>query len=145
MLHMDASIQGLGAILYQGVVKDQHILTYSSQSLVLAETCYPVMELEALAIIWAIKHYLYGRPFMVVTDHHGLCYMHHLKNPCNCIIWWVMKLQEYDFQVIYKFRKEHLAPDCLPHQPQELCKGNINGDSDAFISMVMAGVDMWEE
>ena len=37
-----------------------------------------VMELEALALVEAIRHfsyYLYGRAFVAYTDHRPLCYL----------------------------------------------------------------------
>lgn len=47
------------------------------------ELHYLVLELGALAIVWAIEHkkyYLYGRFFKVFMDHDGLCYIWYLKN-----------------------------------------------------------------
>lgn len=87
-LHTDVSTRGLGAMLYQGMGRKKRVLLYCSRVLLPAETHYPVMELESLAAVWAIeqnRHYLFGRSFIVVTDHHSLCYLCKLKNPCNRI------------------------------------------------------------
>lgn len=63
-LHTDASSLDLGVLLYQGQGKDKHVLTYSSRTLLPAETHYTITELEALAIVWGVEHnghYLFGQ------------------------------------------------------------------------------------
>lgn len=57
------------------------------------------MELEALAVVWAIdhnQHYLFGQLFTVVMDHHLLSNLCWMKDPCIRIARWIMNLQEYD-------------------------------------------------
>lgn len=74
------------------------------------------MELEALAVVWAINdilHYLFGRPFMVLTDHHLLSYLQQMKNLCNRMARWIMKLLKCDYTVVFKFKKTQLELDCL--------------------------------
>ena len=64
-LHMVASGLELGPILYQGVMKDKSVLVYSSCYLNVHKN-YGIPDLEALAIIWAVKknwHYLWGHHF----------------------------------------------------------------------------------
>lgn len=50
-LHMDASTLWLGAVLYHGEGKERQVLAYSSRTLLPVETRYPIMELEALAVV----------------------------------------------------------------------------------------------
>ena len=67
VLQMDACTKGLGAVLLQ----DRHPVYFSSKSLTTAKQNYIAIELEALAVSWAVQkfhHYLYGRPFMPQTD-----------------------------------------------------------------------------
>ena len=64
---MDACTKGLGAVLLQ----DGHPVYFASKSLTTAQQNYVAIELEALAVSWAVQkfhNYLYGRPFMLQTD-----------------------------------------------------------------------------
>ena len=76
LMETDASGIGLGAVLAQkqedGSVRP---LAYASHSLQKHERNYGVTELEALAVVWVVKHfrpYLYGHRCDVYTDHEAL-------------------------------------------------------------------------
>lgn len=48
------------------------VAAHSTHSLPPAEPIYPVIDLELLTIVWAVKHYrpyLYGSKFKILTDH----------------------------------------------------------------------------
>lgn len=80
------------------------MLAYSSQTLLLMEIQYPFKELGALPMVSVMdhnRHYLFGRPFSVLTTHHLLCYLHCMNDPSNRITTWIMKLQEYDYMIVY--------------------------------------------
>ena len=75
-LHTDASYEGLGSVLEQeqpdGTTRP---VAYASRSLLQHEKNYGVTELEALALVWSVKHfrvYLLGHPVTVFTDHAPL-------------------------------------------------------------------------
>ena len=76
-LETDASVKnGLGYVLWQQQTDDSwRILQCGSRFLSDAETRYAVIELECLAVTWAVRKcslYLSGCSFEVVTDHRPL-------------------------------------------------------------------------
>ncbi|MCH7772408.1 MAG: hypothetical protein IIA49_15570, partial [Bacteroidetes bacterium] len=84
---------------------DEGIIAYASCSLHGAEYNYTITELECLAMVWAIKKfrpYLYGRKFVATTDHSSLTWLFHLKDPTTRCKRWVLKLQEFDWEIRYR-------------------------------------------
>ncbi|GBL78064.1 Retrovirus-related Pol polyprotein from transposon 297 [Araneus ventricosus] len=76
-LHTDSSLEGYGAILMQKSPDDKnfHPTYYMSKKTTAAEKKYSSYELEALAVIEAVKKfrvYLLGIPFKIVTDCSAL-------------------------------------------------------------------------
>ena len=78
-LHTDASVLGLGAVLYQIQDGVEKMISYASRFLTKSETKYPVHKLEFLCLKWAITEqfheYLYGNTFDVYTDNDPLTYV----------------------------------------------------------------------
>lgn len=109
----DASPVGLGAVLVQFSGNDPRIITYASKSLSSVEKRYAQTEKEALALVWAVErfhHYLFGRTFELVTDHKPLETIFGPKSkPCARIERWVLRLQSYQYKVIYKPGKSNIA------------------------------------
>ena len=78
-METDASQVGLGAVLTQDYkIEGKKIfmpVLYASRSLKGAKRRYSVTDLEALAVVWALKtfrSYVMGTQFKVVTDHNAL-------------------------------------------------------------------------
>ncbi|CAG8852173.1 14650_t:CDS:1, partial [Gigaspora margarita] len=75
ILFTDAFYQELGTVLSQIKNSQEHVIVYASRTLTLAEQNYSTIELECLAVIWAIKYfryYIYGKRFTLITDHKAL-------------------------------------------------------------------------
>lgn len=75
VLETDTSGIGLGAVLSQEHDGIRKPICYASRTLQFHEKNYGVSELEALAVVWAVKHYrvyLYGHKCDVYTDHEAL-------------------------------------------------------------------------
>ena len=80
LLKMDASKEGLGAVLSQKQADGWfHSVAYGSQALTAHEKNYHSTKLEFLALKWAItehfKEYLLYQPFLVKTDNYPLTYI----------------------------------------------------------------------
>lgn len=85
ILKTDASKEGIGAILLQLHDNDWKIIHCISRQTNKSETNYGITELEALAVIYAVKklrHYLLGRKFKIIVDHCPLCSLN-LKDPAS--------------------------------------------------------------
>ena len=98
LLETDASGIGLGAVLAQQQDDDTvRPLAYASRSLQQHERNYGVTELEALGVVWAVKHfrnYLYGHRCDVFTDHQALKSLLNTPQPSGKLARWGMALQE---------------------------------------------------
>lgn len=135
ILTTDASTVALGAVLSQGQVGSDKPVAYASRTLSDTETRYSTIERELLAILWAVKHfrpYLYGRKFLIYTDHRPLAWLYSLKEPNSKLTRWRLRLQEYDFQIIYKNGKQNTNADALSR-----IKINALGSDDETCSMAV--------
>ncbi|GBO19116.1 Retrovirus-related Pol polyprotein from transposon 412, partial [Araneus ventricosus] len=72
ILATDASNEGIGAVLSHNIGNEECVIAYFSKSLGKPERNYCVTRKELLAIVKSIEHfhhYLYGRKFLLRTDH----------------------------------------------------------------------------
>lgn len=96
----DASEYAVGAVISQGTIPNDRPIHYYSQTLSATQVRYSTIEKELLAIIWAVenfRHYLYGKKFIIVTDHMPLTYLLNTKNMNKRIHNWRTTLMEYTF------------------------------------------------
>jgi hypothetical protein len=123
ILHTDASFQGLGAILSQKDSRGKEFAIYfASRTLSTAEKNYSVTELEALAVIWAVKKfrpYLLYSEFTLVTDHIALKGLFNNPNPIGRIARWIATLQQYHYTIEYRQGKSHNNADALSRLPKQ--------------------------
>jgi hypothetical protein len=92
-------------VLSQGEVGSDLPISYASRTLSKSENNYSTTELECLAIIFGVKQfrpYLYGRKFIIVSDHRPLTWLFNLKDPLSKLARWRIKLEEYDYEIRYK-------------------------------------------
>ena len=105
VLYTDASQDGLGAVLEQE--QDDgclHPVAYASRSLNRHEKNYGITELEALGVVWAVRHfraYLYGHRCVVYTDHSPLKSMLKAQHPSGKLARWSQFLADMDLDIRY--------------------------------------------
>ena len=121
VLETDASGQGLGAVLSQqqesGLVAP---IAYASRTLQKHEQNYGVTELEALGVVWAVRHfrpYLYGHACKVYTDHEALKSLLNTPHPSGKLARWGLTIQELDLEIHYRPGRSNQAADALSRQP----------------------------
>ena len=114
VIQCDSSQFGLGAVLLQ----DGKPLDYRSRTLTDAEQRYAQIEKEMLAIVFALERfndYTFGTHSTVHTDHKPLVSIS--KKPLNNVPKrlqrMLIRLQRYDYEIIYKPGVEMYVADTL--------------------------------
>ncbi|XP_072169909.1 uncharacterized protein [Diadema setosum] len=106
IVQVDASDRGIGAVLSQKDEKvEEHPIAYISKKLLPREQRYATIEKECLAIVWAIQKfqpYLFGRKFLVQTDHNPLRWLHQMQNHNARLMRWCLQLQAYPMRVEHR-------------------------------------------
>ena len=112
----DAGPTSLGAVLTQLHSNSWRVISYASRSLTPVERKYSQTEKESLAIVWAVERfnlYVFGRQFEIETDCRALEFLHSPRSkPSARIERWILRLQGYDYNVVYRPGKSNIA-DCL--------------------------------
>ena len=106
ILYMDASREGIGAVLHQ---KDdqgkERIIACASRALNQHEKNYPITEKECLTIVWGIEkfqQYLGIKPFSIITDHVTLETVKIADLLRGWRAWWFTKFQQYEFTIKHR-------------------------------------------
>lgn len=111
-VYCNTSRNGLGALLMQG----GKVIVYASRQLKVHEKNYPVHDLELAAIVHALKiwrHYLYGVPCEVFTDHRSFQYLFKQKELNLRQRRWLELLKDYDIIILYHPGKANVVADAL--------------------------------
>ncbi|XP_032071928.1 uncharacterized protein K02A2.6-like [Thamnophis elegans] len=122
VLACDASPYGVGAVLCHQLPSRAEVpVAYFSRTLSASERNYAQIDKEALAIVAGVRrfhHYLYGRPFQIVTDHKPLLGL--LAGDCPApqvlsprMTRWFVFLASYDYQLHHRPGKQIAHADAL--------------------------------
>ena len=119
----DSSSFGLGAVLLQKSGQIWRPVSYISRSLTPTESRYATIEKEALAVTWACERFsqfLFGKPFLVETDHSPLVSLLSKKRIDELPIRiqrFRLRLLRYSYSVVYVPGKRQLTADALSRAP----------------------------
>lgn len=121
VLHVDASQEGLGGVLYQDQGEGLRPVAFVSRSLTPSERHYPAHKLEFLALKWAVvdklHDYLYGVKFEVRTDNNPLTYVLTSAKLDATGHRWLAALSTYDFSLKYRSGVQNIDADALSRRP----------------------------
>jgi thymidylate kinase/transposase InsO family protein len=118
ILKTDACRLGFGGILAQKdeATGHEYVVRYGSKRTTGPERNYSATDLECAAVVYFIKKwhvFLAGGRFTLVTDHQALKYLMTAKDLTGRLARWAIKLQEYEFDIVYRKGKEHGDVDAL--------------------------------
>ena len=98
IIYTDASNAGVGAVLCQCDDNgDQHPVSYLSKKLQKGEKHLSTIEKECWAIVYAVqklKPYIWGRHFILCTDHSPLMWLKTMKAQNSKLMRWALILQD---------------------------------------------------
>ncbi|CAF2035716.1 unnamed protein product [Rotaria magnacalcarata] len=143
ILELDACEYGVGAVLTQEYEENKYVIAYASRTLSTAERKYGVTEREALAIVWATKHfrpYLEENKIYVRSDCKALEWMRTAKDVTGRLAQWAMKLSAYQIEEIrYRPGKLNANADSLSRNP--LPDDIVNQHE---VSTIETAVNLWQ-
>ena len=123
-LHTDASLSGLGAVLYQNQCGVDRVMAYASRSLKVSERNYVAHKLEFLALKWSITEkfhdYLYGATFEVLMYNNPLTYVFTTAKLDATSQRWLAELTNYNFNITYRSGKHNADADGLSRLHEQI-------------------------
>ena len=118
MVDCDASGAGFGAVLHQGAGP----LAYFSRPFAARHLKLAAYERELIGLVQAIRHwrpYLWGRHFLVRTDHYSLKFLLDQRLSTVPQHQWISKLFGFDFSVEYRPGRYNTVADALSRRDAE--------------------------
>ena len=127
ILDTDASNTGIGAVLSQMQQGEERVIAYGSKTLSRSQRNYCTTYKELLAVVKFCRHfkpYLWGKPFIVRTDHASLVWLKNFKEPEGMLARWIAALGEYQIEEIqHRPGIRHVNADVMSRRvPTRVCQ-----------------------
>jgi hypothetical protein len=114
ILRTDASNYAIAGVLMQEHDGVLHPVAFASKKLSDREFLYPISEKEALSVVWSIQRFtkfLYGKKFIVETDHKPLTILKLSDSVNPRLQRWSISLQPFNFSVRVIPGKDNIGAD----------------------------------
>ena len=133
-LHTDASETHIGGALMQ-LEGGKYLkpIGYYSKKLNATERKYSVTDREALGIVNSCRffnHYLWCKPFTIVTDHQPLTTVFKKRTNCPRMSRYILEIRDYIYKIKYKKGVKHTVPDALSRPVKVVNEVTNDGQSD---------------
>lgn len=112
----DSSAHSIGGMLSTGELPNDRPIYFFSKTLSDVQRRYSTTERELLAIVESIKAfrpYLYGRFFILITDHKPLCHLFNMKDCGSRLFRHKLELMDYNFKILYRPGAQNHVADAL--------------------------------
>ena len=143
----DACEYGIGAVISHRFPNGmEKAIAHASRALTKAEKNYGQIEKEALALVFAVRkfhRYVYGRRFMLLTDHKPLLSIFGSKvgvsaHSANRLQRWELVLLAYDFNIEYRRSTHFGQADALSRL---ITSRKLQEDDDIVIAKIEMDVN----
>ena len=102
------------------LMQNDKVIAYAYRQLKKHEQNYPTHDLELAAVVFALRiwrHYLYGVPCRIFTDHKSLQYLFTQKELNMRQRRWIELIKDYECTIKYHSGKANVVADALSSRP----------------------------
>ncbi len=140
----DASDKGYGGYLFQDIEGQRRVLGYLSKTYTRAQKNYSAGERELLSICKLIEEYhtlLFGKHFVVFTDHLPLTFIFTKAEPSKRLQRWFESLATYSFTIKYIPGKENVVADALSRLYDDVEDPAVEFSDEDYNDIIIANLD----
>ena len=120
VLDTDASGEAMGAVLSQVIDGHERVIAYGAKAFHKSQRKYCTTLRELAAVITFVKKfrkYLYGRRFIIRTDHASLVWLARFRDADDMLARWLAYLYTYDWEIQHRPGVRHGNADALSRYP----------------------------
>ena len=139
----DGSYNGIGVIFSQKHGKHEQVILYLSRALSAPEKNYSPVQLELLAIVWAVDklyQYVADKHFYLITDNKALNFIKtiDMAKSNKRLVRWALQLQGFDFTVVHRRGTLNGGPDALSRYPVDSPPTDEEYDTELADLLILA-------